>query len=70
MAWGRAHDLGPDELLPARKALEASVALGQTNEARHWAAECLRINALLRLDPLEQLSETEVARLKSLAEGG
>ncbi|MFO0831324.1 MAG: O-antigen ligase family protein [Phycisphaerales bacterium] len=66
-AWRRAHDLGPQELLPARKAMGAAERLGLEAEAGMWARECLRINDQLRLDPLEQLGEADIVKCKSLA---
>lgn len=66
-AWERAFALGPQELLPARKALTAAAVLNEEAAMRHWAGECLRVNDSLRLDPLEQMDEREVTRCKSLA---
>ncbi|HEX2838001.1 MAG TPA: O-antigen ligase family protein [Phycisphaerales bacterium] len=66
-AWEQAFALGPHELLPARKALTAAAVLNDEAAIRRWAGECLRVNEYLRLDPLEQMSEREVTRCKSLA---
>lgn len=66
-AWTQAFALGPHELLPARKALAAATTLNDNDAVQHWAVECLRVNEQLRLDPLEQMPEPEVARCKSLA---
>ncbi len=65
-AWGRAHELGPYELLPARKAMTIAESLREVEAARGWAGHCLAINDLLILDPLEQLSAAEVQRCKSM----
>lgn len=65
-AWQAAHERGPFELLPAKKALALAEALGDTQTAHHWASKCLALNDLLRLDPLEQLSPTEVDHCKAL----
>jgi hypothetical protein len=66
VAYESAAHLAPHELHPAKSALEAAEALHDQFRVQHWAQECLRINAQLRLDPLEQLPAPEVARLQQL----
>jgi hypothetical protein len=64
--WAQAAELGPSELLPARKSAEVSLQLGDATSAKVWAKEALRRHELLALDTLEQLTPAQVAEYKSL----
>lgn len=48
--------------------VEVQLEHGLTQDARKWAAEGLARNARLSLDPMAQLSEAQVQRLRTVAE--
>ena len=53
---------------PAPRLLELASQRGDDGESRRWASELLERDAMLRLDPLRQLTEQQRRRVESLAE--
>jgi hypothetical protein len=66
----RAAALDPHGLPATLDLVELADRLGRDAERRAWAARALEIDADLRLDPLERLTDVERARLVRLSAGG
>ncbi len=65
LAWEQAVKWSPHDPLHTVKISDLYVRLGDEASASAWAKRSLEINVNLRLDPLRQLTETEVSRLRA-----
>ncbi|HBS29142.1 MAG TPA: hypothetical protein DEB06_06750 [Phycisphaerales bacterium] len=65
-AWARVAALDPHSLTPPLRAARAAAAVDHP-DAPAWAAQALRADANLRLDPLRRLSSEDRAWLQRLA---
>ena len=59
-------DMTPHSVRPAVRLMDLYTRLGETDEAKRWAAEALRRDGLTGLDPIAGLTEAERARAKAL----
>lgn len=63
--WSRAHDLAPHNTLHAVKISDMHDTLADREQSKRWAQVALTQNANLRLDPLAQLTDAELTRLRA-----
>lgn len=65
-AWARAFELDPQGMSAVLKLYEAATTLEMEDDARTWAAEALRIDEQMRLDPLRRLPDGQRMELQHL----
>jgi hypothetical protein len=67
-AWSRAAQLDPYSTFHPMQMADAAASIGDTVNAANFAKRVLDLDALARLDPLKQLSESDRNRMQRLAQ--